>query len=72
MQFDVDDILVRTRTWPAEARRRLAVIALEIEAGLGCAYRASEDELRAIDEADADGVASEDDVRLAFAAFRAE
>lgn len=33
-------------------------------------YRASEDELKAIDEAEASGIASHQEVEAAFAAFR--
>ena len=65
------DVLERVDTWPEEAQRELAEIALEIESGLrGGVYQASADELRAIDEADLSGVATEQQVEAAFRAFR--
>ena len=70
MQTKLEDVLTRARKWPDQAKQELAEIALEIEASLGGVYRASPDELRAIDEADASGVASEQEVEAAFAAFR--
>jgi hypothetical protein len=46
-------------------------IALEIEAELGSqVYHPTPDELRALDEAELSGVASEEEVEAAFRAFR--
>lgn len=65
------DVLERAQTWPEEAQTELAEIALEIEAAMrGGVYRATPDELQAIDEAEHSGVASEAAVAAAFAAFR--
>ncbi|MDP2410127.1 MAG: hypothetical protein Q8M26_07560 [Pseudolabrys sp.] len=71
MMSKLKDVLDRVGTWPDEAQQELAEIALEIEAGFrGGAYQATADELRAIDEADASGVASDHDVKAAFRSFR--
>jgi hypothetical protein len=71
MNAVLKDILERARHWPLDAQQELADIALEMESALsGKPYRASADELRAIDEADQSGVASPEEVAAAFAAFR--
>jgi hypothetical protein len=65
------EVLERAQTWPEEAQAELAEIALEIEAALRRGpYRATPEELHAIDEADRSGTASESDVEAAFATFR--
>jgi hypothetical protein len=71
MTGKLKDVLDRVETWPQEAQDELAEIALEIEAGFrGGTYHASPEELQAIDEAMASGVASERDVEAAFRSFR--
>ncbi len=71
MMTKLKDVLQRIETWPEEAQQELAEIALEIEAGFrGGVYHATIDELRAIDEADQSGIATEKDVEAAFRAFR--
>lgn len=67
----VKAVFERVSSWPRERQQELAEIALEIEAELGGrVYHATPDELRAIDEADASGVASEQDVEAAYKTFR--
>jgi hypothetical protein len=67
----LESVLDRVRHWPPERQVELAELALEIDAELaGVAYRATHDELRAIDEGLAGTPASDEDVRRAFAAFR--
>jgi hypothetical protein len=71
MMSKLKDVLQRAENWPEEAQQELAEIALEIEAGFGGGvYRATADELQAIDEADRSGVASEQQVEAAFRTFR--
>lgn len=70
MSTKLEDVLTRARHWPDRAQQELVDVAREIEASLGGAYRASMDELSAIDEADASGVASQQEVEAAFAVFR--
>jgi hypothetical protein len=65
------DVLQRVEAWPEEAQEELAAIAREIDAQLigGC-YRATAEELEALDDAEHSGVASEAEVEAAFRAFR--
>ena len=70
MNAILQDVLKRAESWPEDAQKELAEIALEIESGLGDTYHATADELKAIDEADASGVATPEEVEAAFGAFR--
>jgi len=65
--------LERVPSWPQERQQELAELVLEIEAEFaGSEYRATADELAAIDEGLAGEAASEDEVDAAFATFRRE
>ena len=66
----IDAILDRVRSWPPEDQEELAEIARAIEAERTGVYRATPEELDAIDEADESGVASDEDVEAAFKTFR--
>jgi hypothetical protein len=71
------EVLQRVETWPEEAQEALAELAREIDAELaGGVYRATAEELRAIDDAlgeiERGEVASEAEVEAAFAKFRPE
>ena len=71
MMSKLKDALERVPSWPNEAQEELAQIALEIEAAFGGGvYHVTEDELRAIHEADRNGNATEREVEAAFRAFR--
>ena len=71
MMSKLKDVLERVESWPEEAQEELAEIALEIEAGFrDGVYHATPDELRAIDEGDRSGVATEEQVKAAFRTFR--
>jgi len=63
-------VLESVRSWPEEDQEELAEIAREIEARRTGTYRATPEELRAIDEADRSGIATEEEVEAAFKAFR--
>lgn len=63
-------LLERAGTWPEHAQEQLADIATEIETGLADEYQPTAEELRAIDEADTGGLASEAEVAAAFRSFR--
>lgn len=67
-------LLERVASWPDEDVARLEEAAREIEALRSGEYRATDEELRAIDEAiaelDRGEVASEAQVRAAYAKFR--
>jgi hypothetical protein len=58
------------RSWPEEDQEELMEIVREIEARRAGTYRATPDELRAIDEADRSGIATDEEVEAAFRAFR--
>ena len=68
-------ILERVESWPEAAQRQLAEIALEIEQDLSGEYRATPEELAAIDEgiaaADRGEFATEEEVEAILAKFRA-
>jgi hypothetical protein len=66
----IDIVLERVRAWPQEDQEELADIAREIEARRTGVYRATPEELAAIDEADQSGVASDEEVQAAFKTFR--
>lgn len=51
MNVEVKQVLSRVERWPEEDQDELAQIALEIEARRHGVYRATPEELRAIDEA---------------------
>jgi hypothetical protein len=66
------DILHRIETWPQEDQQELAELAREIEARRTGVYRATQEELRALDEAERSGTASEEEAEAAFKRFRRE
>ncbi|HEY1798927.1 MAG TPA: hypothetical protein VGG57_22635 [Stellaceae bacterium] len=67
----IEAVLRRVPTWSQERQQQLVEIALEIEAECeGAPYEASADELRAIDEAWASGIASPEKIAAAFARLR--
>ena len=67
----VKAVLDRVATWPEDRQQELAELALEIEAELAhVPYRASRDELKAIDEGLRGDAASEQEVAAALAKFR--
>ena len=67
-------ILERVESWPEAAQRQLAEIALEIEQDMSGLYRATPEELAAIDEgiaaADRGEFATEEQVEAVLARFR--
>lgn len=74
MNKSAKQVLERVASWPAEAIEKLEQAARQIEAWRSGEYQATEDELRAIDEAlaelDRGEVASEAQVKAAYAEFR--
>jgi hypothetical protein len=63
-------ILEKVASWPQEDQEELAEIARDIEARRSGIYRATPNELAAIDEADRGGVASDQEIEAAFRTFR--
>jgi hypothetical protein len=66
----INAVLEAVRSWPEEDQQELAEIAREIEARRTGVYRATPEELRAIDEAEQSGIATDEEVEAAFKAFR--
>lgn len=70
-QNEITAILERVARWPQERQQELAELALEIEAeAAGEPYIASPEELRALDEARASGIATAEEVEAAFERLR--
>jgi hypothetical protein len=68
---DVKAILGRVLTWPAEAQKEaIATLRAIEEEWVSGDYNATAEELEAIDDADRGGVATEDEVEVAFGTFR--
>ena len=63
-------LLEQVESWPEEDQEELAAYAREIEARRTGVYLATPEELKAIDEADQSGVATEEEVEAAFRTFR--
>jgi hypothetical protein len=63
-------LLEQVASWPQEDQDELAEYARDIEARRSGVYRATPEELRAIDEADRSGVATDEEVAAAFRTFR--
>jgi hypothetical protein len=74
MSKRAEQLLERVASWPEEDVAKLEEAAREIEAWRSGEYHATAEELRAIDEAiaelDRGEVATPEQVRAAFAAFR--
>lgn len=63
-------VLQRVAGWPEDRQEQLAELALEIEAEMsGSPYQASDDELKAIDEAMAGEAANEEEINKTYATF---
>jgi hypothetical protein len=74
MTINLKKVLARAETWSEQDQEELAQVVLEIEARRHGAYRASPDELKAIDEAlaavERGEIASELEVEAVFAKYR--
>jgi hypothetical protein len=63
-------LLEQVESWPPEDQEELAEYAREIEARRSGVYRATTEELQAIDEAERSGTATDEEVEAAFQTFR--
>jgi hypothetical protein len=63
-------LLEQVEFWPPEDQEELAEYVREIEARRTGVYRATAEELQAIDEAERSGIAPNEEVEAAFRAFR--
>ena len=70
MNADLRKLFERVQTWPESDQAELAELAEHIEVRHRGEYRATSEELQAIDDADRSGVASEREVEAAFKTFR--
>ena len=75
MTTDLKGLLERVQTWPEEAQDELVAVANQIESELRAeSYLASREELRIIDAAmasiDGGEVATDEEIKAAFAKFR--
>jgi hypothetical protein len=70
MNADLRKLFERVQAWPESDQAELAELAELIEVRHRGEYRATSEELQAIDDADRSGVASERDVEAAFKTFR--
>jgi hypothetical protein len=66
----INTVLERVRSWPIEDQEQLIEIVREIEARRTGRYHATQEELKAIDEAERSGIATDEEVEAAFRAFR--
>jgi hypothetical protein len=66
----IEAVLENVRSWPREDQDELAEIARDIEARRKGLYRATAEELQALDEAEASGTADDHEIEAAFRAFR--
>ncbi len=70
MNVRLKELLARVENWPESEQAELAEILEEIELRHRGEYRATPEELQSLDEAEASGIASEQDIGAAFASFR--
>jgi hypothetical protein len=65
----IEAVLESVRLWPREDQDELAEIARDIEARRKGLFRATAEELSALDEAEASGPADDHEIEAAFRAF---
>jgi hypothetical protein len=66
----IKELLNQVASWPQEDQEELAELARQIEARRTGVYRATAEELQALDEAERSGIASDEEVEAAFRSFR--
>ena len=71
---EIDEVLDRVKTWPAERQEEAMRVLLEMEAGAASVYELSPEELADIEEGMAEvrrgEFATDDEVAAMFARFR--
>jgi hypothetical protein len=63
-------LLEQVESWPQEDQEELVEYAREIEARRTGVYRATQEELHTLDDAERSGLATEEEVAAAFRTFR--
>ena len=66
----IKELFKQVASWPQEDQEELAELARQIEARRTGVYRATAEELRALDEAERSGIASDEEAEAAFRSFR--
>ena len=66
----IKELFEQVASWPQEDQEELAELARQIEARRTGVYRATAEELQALDEAERSGIASDEEVKAAFRSFR--
>src|SRR5215470_149608 len=62
----IKELFEQVASWPQEDQEELAELARQIEARRTGVYRATPEELQALDEAERSGIASDEEVEAAF------
>ncbi len=66
----IKELFEQVASWPQEDQEELAELARQIEARRTGVYRATAEELQALDEAEWSGIATDEEVEAAFRSFR--
>jgi len=66
----IKELFEQVSSWPPEDQEELAEVARQIEARRTGVYKATAEELKALDEAERSGIASDAEVEAAFRSFR--
>lgn len=69
-RLEIDAVLDRVRTWPEERQEDAAAMLLMMEEQGAGIYVLDAEEESALDEAEASGVASDEEVEALFALYR--
>jgi hypothetical protein len=65
----IKELFEQVASWPQEDQEELAELARQIEARRTGVYRATPEELQALDEAERSGIAHDEEVEAAFRSF---
>jgi hypothetical protein len=65
----IKELFEQVASWPQEDQEELAELARQIEARRTGVYRATPEELQALDEAERSGIANDEEVEAAFRSF---
>lgn len=67
---EIDAVFERVKTWPEERKAYAAFVLLDLEQEEKDEYELTEDDIAALDEAEAEGEASPEEVEAFFARYR--
>ena len=66
----IKELFEQVSSWPPEDQEELAEVARQIEARRTGVYKATPEELQALDEAEHSGIATDEEIEAAFRSFR--